>query len=644
MSLLEKKLLETTRINDAVYRKVNYITKKYGGTVPLNLVRMNALVEDDLLAFLTRHFGVPSLAMKDLENIGMSVLNLVPVELAKRFRILPFGVSGNDLMVVLSDPTDDKIIDEISFITGRRVQVYATLESIISWALLKYYGVITESGAEIPHTTMPEVPMDDHEEEEIPIPLVTRKRKSAAPAPAPAPEPVQEKLPPEPVKEEIKDESEITGEVNIAEMGGWDAPFELSRASTIDVQPTLTRKELKEEKKRVKRRTPTKMAVPAPEVVRRVEKKDERKEKEKAAVTAPEPVPRIEERKRKQTAAQALGAALGMEKKEGAAKAPEPSKKEAPAAKVEAVPVPAPERPTPKPAAKEKAPEPSKKEAPAARAEAVPVPERPAPKPSTIEKAVVDAAAAAPVEKTKTPEKAAAGEKTRLERDSSVSISPVYIIGPTTAVAETIGKKETEPKPRKSVPPPAARTTFPPPAPAKGAPGKTIEPSRVTRWATFLGTLSETDKVIDAALAFLDTAFGPTIFLRMKKQAASPYRFSLSVPKSMIDGLKKIVIEPPSFAPLWLSLEEGHFALTRVIVPPELQPIMEVNIDAGWEDNPLVLLIPIIIGRTKIGALLSVPTKEWTETPELHETFGVIENTLSKAFGKIIMERKKGML
>lgn len=551
MSLLEKKLLEKAVVDDATFRKASIITKKYGGTLMLNLVRINAIVEDDLLDFITEKFSIESVSMDRLSEVKISILNIIPSELAKRFRLIPFGTNQQEVKLVMSDPTDKKIIDEVAYITGRRVQVFAALESVISWALLKYYGVLTESGSELVDTESASGDKGDHESEEIPIPLVTRKKKDEA-------GPETRRKGGDGAGREEAAKAPPPEEKEVPEMGGWEAPFELSRTSTIEIDFVPGKKEEPGQEKRYRRKTPTKVAIPAP----------------------------------------------GGEATREAADAQEQEK---PVMLEHAV--------------EEKAP----KAGPEAGVRAEP-----------------ESPKAAPA----APKKAEEKEPVQ-DRDSSVSIAPVFIIGSTSTVAETIKQEQAAPKkvqavPIKRRPSPVARQRTLPPGVVKGVSPRSIDPSRVDRWAAFMNTLTDTEKIIERTLSFLDTVFGPAIFMRRKKDILEPYRFSLSIPKSMHPKLNRLAARKPAFQQIWQCLENGSFSLAQVSSSGEYKGLLEINVDAGWEDRSLILVIPVIIGGVQAGVLVAVPAREWEDSQELQDIFKVIEQTLSGVFEKIIRERKKG--
>ena len=569
MSLLDKRLLDSSIVTDVMYRKASAVTKKHGGTLPLNFVRINVIVEDDLLSFIKQNFNIPSVEQKDIANIRMGIINMIPPEMAERFRILPFDFSGKEIKVVMSDPTDQKIFDEIAFIVQRKVSVFAALESVISWALLKYYGVITDSGSELTESiSYAPAPPEGDEEADMPIPLVTRIRPSSVPPPSEAVN----------VPEKSRPAGEAPAQQHPPEMGNWEAPFDLSRKpSPPEARATEAKAAEKEQSaqqpadKRFKRKTPTKVAIPVPQEA--VEIDFETTQKDDAAARTAETQ------------------AIDMD------------------------------------------------DSPIVLQEEVP--DEPEPKYITLPPAGAEAP----------PETGAAkkeAEKKEQVRRSAVSISSVRIIGKASQVAETISPILMT----ASTGPPAIEaseaeggglTTYPPPKPSSGAPSyKTIDRNRVDRWVRFVGTLRDTEKVIERALAFLDAVLGPTVFLRKKKDTLTPYRFSLSVPKMLHEKLKDTVVGRNDFPEVWQCLGDRKFLLARISKNEVSQTIIDINSDARMEAKPMVLVVPIVIVNAQVGAVISVPTGSWENTPDMQETLALIESTLSKAFETIILESKKG--
>src|ERR1700739_921277 len=58
------------------------------------LVRLNLLNEEQLIGFLSRQYGIPSITLSQLD-IDPEVLRLVPSQLAKRYEVIPIKRTGN---------------------------------------------------------------------------------------------------------------------------------------------------------------------------------------------------------------------------------------------------------------------------------------------------------------------------------------------------------------------------------------------------------------------------------------------------------------------------------------------------------------------------------------------------------------------
>ncbi len=90
------------------------------------LVEDGALRGDQLARALAERFGVDYLDLSIFE-VDMGAVNLVDVELAKRYQAAPVGfLSNGSVLVAMADPGNVLTLDEISMITGRRVRPAAT--------------------------------------------------------------------------------------------------------------------------------------------------------------------------------------------------------------------------------------------------------------------------------------------------------------------------------------------------------------------------------------------------------------------------------------------------------------------------------------------------------------------------------------
>ena len=104
------------------------------------LVGMGFLTEIQLLTALAQHFGVPFLPDglypdKPLEGVAF------PVKYMKEYGFAPLKAEDNTLTIVMSDPSNTSIINELKTAIGyKKIEVYLGAESDISAAIDRYYG------------------------------------------------------------------------------------------------------------------------------------------------------------------------------------------------------------------------------------------------------------------------------------------------------------------------------------------------------------------------------------------------------------------------------------------------------------------------------------------------------------------------
>ncbi len=104
------------------------------------LVGMGFLTEIQLLTALAQHFGVPFLPDglypdKPLEGVTF------PVKYMKEYGFAPLKAEDNTLTIVMSDPSNTSIINELKTAIGyKKIEVYLGAESDIAAAIDRYYG------------------------------------------------------------------------------------------------------------------------------------------------------------------------------------------------------------------------------------------------------------------------------------------------------------------------------------------------------------------------------------------------------------------------------------------------------------------------------------------------------------------------
>jgi type IV pilus assembly protein PilB len=112
--------------------------KLSGGRLGYNITKLGFLKEDELIAFLSKQYGVPSISLAEFE-IDPAVIKLVPEDVATKHQIIPINRAGSTLIIAMADPSNIFAVDDIKFLTGYNVEVVVASEAAIREAIDKYY-------------------------------------------------------------------------------------------------------------------------------------------------------------------------------------------------------------------------------------------------------------------------------------------------------------------------------------------------------------------------------------------------------------------------------------------------------------------------------------------------------------------------
>lgn len=135
------------------------------------LVDEGIITEDDIAVALSNQLNIEIVDLQNI-NVDKSVTQLVPVNILKKYTMMPFAFSENNknvLRVAMENPLDTYAQEDISIITNYQVEpVVATTRSIML-AIDKYHGQDEMKHAlnQYAKEKKLEVETDVHEEEEI---------------------------------------------------------------------------------------------------------------------------------------------------------------------------------------------------------------------------------------------------------------------------------------------------------------------------------------------------------------------------------------------------------------------------------------------------------------------------------------------
>jgi hypothetical protein len=117
--------------------------QKWGGKLGELLVRMGFLTEDLLVRALAKQLNLPTVNLDPIQGLPPPVKAKIPAASARDMMVLPLQLrdEGRTLVVVMSDPLNVQLQDDLRAITKCRIIVNLAGRSAIERAYKRFYGV-----------------------------------------------------------------------------------------------------------------------------------------------------------------------------------------------------------------------------------------------------------------------------------------------------------------------------------------------------------------------------------------------------------------------------------------------------------------------------------------------------------------------
>ena len=132
-------LTKAKLVSDQQLEKALDEQKQSGGRIGEHLVRLGFVTEEDILDCLSQQYGVPSINLRHFD-IDESIIRLIPADVARKYQFIPVSKTGATLTVAMADPSNVFAMDDITFITGYRVEPVVASEEALREAIDSYYG------------------------------------------------------------------------------------------------------------------------------------------------------------------------------------------------------------------------------------------------------------------------------------------------------------------------------------------------------------------------------------------------------------------------------------------------------------------------------------------------------------------------
>jgi type IV pilus assembly protein PilB len=132
--LLREKVLTPDQLKSALE-----VQKEKNVPLQTAVISLGLVTEEDMAQALSRQLGYPYIDLDQFE-VYPDVVNLIPIEIVKKYMIMPIHRIRSFLTLSMVDPTDLEVIEDIRFRTGLSIQPVIASESGILNAINKYYG------------------------------------------------------------------------------------------------------------------------------------------------------------------------------------------------------------------------------------------------------------------------------------------------------------------------------------------------------------------------------------------------------------------------------------------------------------------------------------------------------------------------
>lgn len=139
MSLkLGEMLVSNKVITEAQLSKALETQQQVGGKLGVIITKLRFLSEEQIAKFLGEQLKIPVLDLKDL-TVQKDVSMLVDAEVLQKHLVLPIRRTKDSLQVAAVDPMDLDGLDELSFLTGLKIEPAVATRSNVGKAIEYYF-------------------------------------------------------------------------------------------------------------------------------------------------------------------------------------------------------------------------------------------------------------------------------------------------------------------------------------------------------------------------------------------------------------------------------------------------------------------------------------------------------------------------
>jgi len=117
--------------------------KANGGRLTTAIVRLGFLKDSQLVDFLGKQYGLPTIDLFGFE-VDPEALKMLSRQVCEKHMVIPVSKAGKSLVVAFSDPSNIYVKDDLALLTRCKIEAVVAAESAIMSAIDKYYGGTTK--------------------------------------------------------------------------------------------------------------------------------------------------------------------------------------------------------------------------------------------------------------------------------------------------------------------------------------------------------------------------------------------------------------------------------------------------------------------------------------------------------------------
>jgi len=138
---LEDVLLKEGFATEKDFKRAKKYQKENGGKLADILVKLGIISEEQLVVGFSKQLGIPHIKLKNYK-LDPEIIEILPAKIIKKEKVIPLAKSGENLTIVISDPLNVLLIDNLRARTGYNIQIIVATPTEIEQTIADYYATL----------------------------------------------------------------------------------------------------------------------------------------------------------------------------------------------------------------------------------------------------------------------------------------------------------------------------------------------------------------------------------------------------------------------------------------------------------------------------------------------------------------------